>query len=94
MEPTPLLELAVFLVALLGFTCSSAWSASPPDGPPTGASLPAAVYRLHLASSLVYNGLITCTMALRLRTGIAFALLFTVAMGLHFVLTDRGLQER
>ncbi|WP_206475169.1 hypothetical protein, partial [Dietzia sp. KRD202] len=51
-------------------------------------------YRLHLASFLVYNGLITYTMPLRLRTGIAFALLFTVAMGLHFVLTDRGLEER
>ena len=33
-------------------------------------------------------------MALRLRTGILFAVLFTVAMGLHFVLTDRGLQEQ
>jgi MFS family permease len=32
-------------------------------------------------------------MALRLRTGVAFAVLFTVAMGLHFVLTDRSLEE-
>lgn len=32
-------------------------------------------------------------MALRLRTGVDFALLFTVAMGLHFVLTDRSLEE-
>lgn len=51
------------------------------------------MYALHLGSFLVYNALITYTMALRLRTGIAFALLFTVAMGLHFVLTDRGLEE-
>ncbi|MDG9706319.1 hypothetical protein [Streptomyces sp. DH37] len=51
------------------------------------------VYRLHLGSFLVYNALITYTMALRLRTGVAFALLFTVAMGLHFVLTDRSLEE-
>jgi MFS family permease len=42
---------------------------------------------------MVYNALITYTMALRLRTGVMFALLFTVAMGLHFVLTDRGLRE-
>lgn len=54
---------------------------------------PAGVYLLHLGSFMVYNALITYTMALRLRTGILFALLFTVAMGLHFVLTDRGLQE-
>lgn len=32
-------------------------------------------------------------MPLRLRTGVAFALLFAVAMALHFVLTDRGLEE-
>lgn len=32
-------------------------------------------------------------MPLRVRTGVAFAVLFTVAMGLHFVLTDRGLEE-
>lgn len=32
-------------------------------------------------------------MPLRLRTGVAFALLFTVPMALHFVLTDRGLEE-
>jgi MFS family permease len=51
------------------------------------------VYRLHLGSFLVYDALMTYTMALRLRTGIAFAVLFTVAMGLHFVLTDRGLEE-
>ncbi len=56
--------------------------------PPSGA------YLLHLASFMVYNALITYTMVLRLRTGLAFALLFTVAMGLHFVLTDRGLEER
>jgi len=53
----------------------------------------AGVYRLHLASFLVYNGLITYTMPLRLRTGLLFTVLFTVAMGLHFVLTDRGLAE-
>lgn len=51
------------------------------------------VYVLHLSSFLVYNALITYTMPLRLRTGVAFAVLFAVAMGLHFVLTDRSLEE-
>ncbi len=32
-------------------------------------------------------------MALRLRTGVVFAALFVIAMGLHFVLTDRSLEE-
>jgi hypothetical protein len=43
---------------------------------------------------MIYNALITYTMPLRVRTGLAFAVLFTVAMGLHFVLTDRELDER
>ena len=32
-------------------------------------------------------------MPLRLQTGVVFGLLFAVAMALHFVLTDRGLEE-
>jgi hypothetical protein len=150
-EPTPLVDLAIFLVALAGFTAfyglerlaRRATSAdtgrlaaatpadtstepapiagtsrataptSPtrpstvrapgaraltgqPDEPPASAPVarePAGVYWLHLSSFMVYNALITYTMPLRLRTGIGFAVLFTVAMGLHFVLTDRGLEK-
>jgi hypothetical protein len=127
-QPTPLLDLGIFLVALFGFTAFYGLerladrSAVPvpdaaearqrrdpvqvgaPFGPPAGdggprptgqeaPEPPAGVYRLHLASFLVYNGLITYTMPLRLRTGVLFTVLFTVAMGLHFVLTDRGLAE-
>lgn len=54
---------------------------------------PPLAFRLHLASFFVYNFLITYTMPLRFRTGVLFAVLFTVAMGLHFLLTDRGLEE-
>jgi hypothetical protein len=107
-EPTPLVELGIFLVALTGFTIFyalerlaartaprvlvTAGRGTDDTGPERGASS-AVVYRAHLGSFLVYNALITYTMALRLRTGILFAVLFTVAMGLHFVLTDRGLEE-
>lgn len=102
-RPTPLSDLGIFLVALAGFTAfyglerlADRTGASTPvraaENRP--AEAPAGVYRLHLASFMVYNALITYTMVLRLRTGVAFALLFTVAMGLHFVLTDRGLEER
>ncbi|GER23972.1 hypothetical protein NCCP1664_24670 [Zafaria cholistanensis] len=107
LEPTPLLELAIFFVALAGFTvfyglerlaAAHGERDRPAGGRPNGdapvdASGPAGVYWLHLGSFMVYNGLITYTMALRVRTGLLFALLFTVAMGLHFVLTDRSLQE-
>jgi len=107
MAPSPLLDLAIFLVALAGFTAfyglerlaaahgegprpGNEQAAQPPDHPSPHSR---GVYALHLGSFLVYNALITYTMALRLRTGVDFALLFTVAMGLHFVLTDRGLEE-
>lgn len=93
-QVTPLLDLAIFVVALTGFTAfyglerlarRSASAAT--DAPPAG------VFRLHLGSFLVYNGLITYTMPLRLRAGVVFGLLFAVAMALHFVLTDRTLEE-
>ncbi len=105
LEPTPLLELGIFLVALTGFTVfyglerlataggsRDRASTSAPAGPAQPRE-PAGVYWVHLGSFLVYNGLITYTMALRVRTGLLFAVLFTVAMGLHFILTDRGLAE-
>ena len=91
---TPLLDLGIFVVALTGFTAfyglerlawrrGAAWGGPPPAG----------VFRLHLGSFLVYNGVISYTMPLRLRTNVVFGLLFAVAMALHFVLTDRGLEE-
>jgi hypothetical protein len=108
-DPTPLVELGIFLVALTGFTIfyalerlaartaprvlvTAGHGGTDTSGRDRGSSS-AVVYRAHLGSFLVYNALITYTMALRLRTGILFAVLFTVAMGLHFVLTDRGLEE-
>ncbi len=91
---TPLLDLGIFVVALVGFAAFyglerlAQHSAGEGGGEP-----PAGVFRLHLGSFVVYNGLITYTIPLRLRTGVVFGLLFAVAMALHFVLTDRGLEE-
>lgn len=94
-EPTPLLDLGIFIVALAGFAAFYGLErlADRQQGNAAGTSAPAGIYWLHLGSFVVYNGLITYTMALRLRTGIAFAVLFAIAMGLHFVLTDRSLEE-
>ncbi|MDP3561169.1 MAG: hypothetical protein Q8R83_03215 [Legionellaceae bacterium] len=47
------------------------------------------VYRLHLAMFCFYNLLITHTMALRVEGGMLYTILFTFAMALHFILTDR-----
>ena len=126
LRPTPLVELGIFLVALVGFVVfygleraarkHGAQGEGPRELSPAGVAAagrvgrsapgrPAGpeasagrvsnsrVYVLHLGSFMVYNALITYTMPLRLRTGLLFALLFAVAMGLHFVLTDRGLEE-
>ena len=94
-EPTPLLDLGIFVVALAGFAAFYGLEgvARRRAATGTGGREPAGVYWLHLGSFMVYNGLITYTMALRLRTGVAFAVLFVIAMGLHFVLTDRSLEE-
>jgi hypothetical protein len=42
---------------------------------------------------LIYNAIITYTLPSTYRTGVLYAVLFTVAMALHFVLSDRGLEE-
>lgn len=87
-DPSPLLELAIFLVALAGFTAFYGLERLAVHRADTGG-----VYAVHLGAFMLYNALITYTMALRIRTGVAFAVLFVIAMGLHFVLTDRGLAE-
>ena len=92
LDPTPLLELGIFLVALVGFTVFYGLERLAQHSANRGGSR-RRVFWLHLGSFLVYNALITYTMPLRVRTGLAFAVLFTIAMALHFVLTDRGLEE-
>lgn len=104
-EPTPLLELVIFAVALIGFaglyglerlaerTGSPRARAAVGPSPGDATEPPRGVFRVHLASFALYNGLITYTMPLRFRTGVLFALLFAIAMALHFVLTDRTLAE-
>ncbi len=90
---TPLIDLAIFAVALVGFVFfyglerRAERSAEGSDEPS------AEMFRLHLASFAMKNAVIVYTMPLRLRTGVAFALLFSLAIGLHFLLTDRGLRR-
>ena len=99
-ERAPLIDLGIFFVALVGFAVfyglerlAGRSTSRQVDRTTHEATSAAGVYWLHLGSFMTYNALITYTMTLRLRTGIAFAVLFAVAMGLHFVLTDRGLEE-
>lgn len=85
---TPFTELSIYVVALIGFLIYY------------GLDLLAeryhrehkskrGVYRLHLLMFCLYNLLITHTMSLRALSGLMYTVLFTFAMALHFVLTDR-----
>ncbi|MDQ3607487.1 MAG: hypothetical protein M3459_01085 [Actinomycetota bacterium] len=89
-ESTALLDLAIFAVALAGF---SVFYGLERLARRAGEREPGALFGVHLGAFALYNVLITYTMPLRVRTGLDFALLFTVAMGLHYVLTDRGMLE-
>ena len=85
---TPFTELSIYIVALIGFLIyygfdlfAERYQEATHDN--------RIVYRLHLIMFCVYNGLITYTMSLRALTGITYTVLFSFAMALHFVLTDR-----
>lgn len=93
-EPTPLFDLAIFAVALAGFVAFyglERLAARARTG--HGAEPGVWPYRVHLGAFCGYNFLITYTLELRVRTGVGFAILFTAAIGLHFVLVDRGLRN-
>jgi hypothetical protein len=85
---TPFTELLIYIVALFGFLIYYGFDllaeryrdAGHDDG---------RVYWLHLTMFCLYNFLITYTMSLRAVSSITATVLFTFAMALHFVLTDR-----
>lgn len=89
---TPFTELLIYIVALIGFLIyygldllAERYQSVKHDS--------LVVYRLHLAMFCFYNMLITHTMALRAETGMSYTVLFTFAMILHFVLTDRNFSQ-
>jgi hypothetical protein len=89
---SPVVELGIFLVALAGFLLFYGLErAAQRARGKVDAS--AAVFWVHLGSYAIYNAVITYTVPSTYRTGVWFAVLFTVAMALHFVLSDRGLEE-
>lgn len=85
---TPFTELLIYIFALFGFLIyygldllAERYRAKGQDD--------GLVYELHLTMFCFYNFLITYTMSLRALVSIMATALFTVAMALHFVLTDR-----
>ncbi|MEW5912792.1 MAG: hypothetical protein AB1814_09570 [Thermodesulfobacteriota bacterium] len=90
---TPLLDLAIFILALAGFTIYYGLEllAQRAAGQGPGVSLRA--YYLHLGMYGLYNFLITYTMPLRVQTGLFYAAIFSAAMALHFILSDRSFRR-
>ena len=82
-------DLLLFVAALAGFIALYGLD-HVAAGPRRGER---AVFRVHLGVYAIYNGLITYTLPTLFRTGAAAAVLFSVAMGVHFLLSDRGLAE-
>ena len=96
-------ERALFLVALAGFAVfyglerlavqsrRRSERGSRGDGDERRSEL--GVFWLHVGSFAVYNVLIGYLLLHREETGIVNLLLYTTAMGLHFVVNDHGLRE-
>lgn len=91
---TPLAELFVFFIALVGFNIYYGFEILARSCKKAGQKVRVGrIYWLHLFAYCYYNLIIAYTMPLRFETGIAYVITFTLAMGLHFVLTDRNLEE-
>lgn len=84
----PFTELLIYIVALFGFLFYYGLDILAEHYGNKGHN-DAPVYRLHLSMFCLYNFLITYTMSLRAVSSITATVLFTFAMALHFVLTDR-----
>ena len=85
---TPFTELLIYIVALFGFLIYYGFDLMAARYHAKGHN-DGRIYGLHLAMFCLYNFLITYTMSLRALASITATVLFTFAMSLHFVLTDR-----
>ncbi len=85
---TPFTELFIYMIALLGFLIYYGFDVLAERYCETERD-DSWIYGLHLAMFCLYNFLITYTMSLRALSSIIATIVFTFAMALHFVLTDR-----
>ena len=85
---TPFTELLIYIVALFGFLVYYGFDLLAERYKDEGHK-DGMVYGLHLTMFCLYNFLITYTMSLRALSSLTATVLFTIAMALHFVLTDR-----
>jgi len=81
-------ELMIYIVALAGFLLYYGLELAA-ENHAHKSNADWTIYSLHLFMFCLYNFLITYTMSLRAADSITATILFTFAMALHFVLTDR-----
>jgi hypothetical protein len=91
---TPLFDILIFIVALVGFNIYYGLECLVEKKEESKQQEWPGGYYLHLVLYGVSNFLITYTMPLRVQTGLVFAMVFTFAIGLHFILVDRRLVGR
>lgn len=85
---TPFTELSIYIIALLGFLIYYGFELMAERYQALNQNV-SLVYRLHLGMFCLYNFLITYTMSLLALSSVTATFIFTFAMALHFVLTDR-----
>ena len=89
---TPLFDLSIFIVAFFGFNLYYGFELLAIKYSKKNNSSSFA-YRLHLFIYCIFNFIIAYTMPLRVQTGIAFSIVFTFAIGMHYILSDRNFQK-
>ncbi len=90
---TPLKDLVVYFVGLLGFLLFFALGRIADQKAKLSPSAGSWRFYLQLIGIALSNGIITYTMPLRVYVGHGFAILFSVAIGLHFVIQDQSLER-
>jgi hypothetical protein len=85
--PTPLVESGLFLVALIGMIAFYSLDVLSDSGKTSSRSL----YRVHLLAFGVLNAIYAYTMPFLVTTGVVYAVLFTIAIAAHMLLSDRTL---
>lgn len=85
---TSFTELLIYIVSLFGFLIYYGFDLIAERYKDRGHN-DKLVYGLHLSMFCLYNFLITYTMSLRAISSITATILFSIAMALHFILTDQ-----
>lgn len=85
-EVSAVAEVALFVVALAGFLVLYGLDHVAAKGGSEGG-----VFAVHLAVYALYNGVITYSLPTQFEADVPVAVLFVVAMAVHFLIADRGL---